>query len=136
MLVEEDDAWTIQVIYPEGSTGVPPLLCENDALISLERSELSTNETISDVRQENTKTYSEKPKDKPQRHVIISEDRYTCPTCEKAYNARRNLTRHINLECGKQPRFSCPYCDYKNYRRNEIKKHIQSKHNVSWDGTK
>lgn len=131
MLTEDNEAWTIQVTYPEGTSAVPPLLCENDTLISLETPELFTN---NDISEEKVKTDLKKRKVKQQQHIAI-KDRYKCPNCEKNYNARRNLTRHINSECGKKPRFACPYCDYKNYRRNEFRKHIKSKHNISWDSS-
>ncbi|KAK3915489.1 Zinc finger and SCAN domain-containing protein 10 [Frankliniella fusca] len=35
---------------------------------------------------------------------------HACPQCEKTYRWRRNLTRHLNFECGKEPRFRCPSC--------------------------
>ncbi|KAK9882344.1 hypothetical protein WA026_020866 [Henosepilachna vigintioctopunctata] len=53
---------------------------------------------------------------------------YVCPNCSKVYSARKNLARHMNVECGKLPRFSCAYCQYRNHRRNEIKNHIRNKH--------
>lgn len=126
-LVEDDESWTIQVIYPEGTpVDVPPLLYENDALLSLETIEESADtkscvKTVTDTKTKQARTHR--------------ADRYRCPNCEKMYNARRNLTRHINSECGKKPRFACPYCEYKNYRRNEMKKHVKRKHNVSWLGS-
>lgn len=132
MLTEDDDAWTIQVIYPEGTSAVPPLLCESDTLVSLETSEFSKDEAADD--KEKPKADIKNQRIKYQRRVTTKEC-YKCPNCEKVYNARRNLTRHINSECGKQPRFACPYCEYRNYRRNEIKKHVNSKHNISWDNS-
>lgn len=118
------------MIYPEDTSALPPLLCENDTLISLETIESPTDKKSCVKPQKadlsDTKTEPVKP-----HHRV---DRYRCPNCEKMYNARRNLTRHINSECGKKPRFSCPYCEYKNYRRNEMKKHVKRKHNVYWHG--
>lgn len=129
-LAEDEDTWTIQVIYPEGAAAVPPLLCENDTLISLEASELSKEESscVENVAPDlnNQQIRSEL--------CAVAKTSYECPNCSKVYNARRNLTRHINSECGKKPRFACPYCNYKNYRRNEIKKHVKTKHNTCWCG--
>ncbi|KAL3275261.1 hypothetical protein HHI36_020030 [Cryptolaemus montrouzieri] len=55
---------------------------------------------------------------------------YTCPNCNKIYSARKNLSRHMNVECGKFPRFSCAYCQYRSHRKNETKNHIKNKHMV------
>ncbi|XP_019881118.1 longitudinals lacking protein, isoforms A/B/D/L isoform X4 [Aethina tumida] len=118
-----DEGWTIQVIYPEEQS-VASLLTE-DTLISLENIEQPPNE------EENTSKIKDKKLKKPVK-VQYSEcwttNGFVCPKCGKVYNARKNLARHINIECGKPPKFSCMYCDYKNYRRNEIKKHVSKKH--------
>lgn len=127
-LVDDDDTWTIQVIYPEGTSAVPPLLCENDTLVSLDTTGLAaeSNSPKSDlVFESNNQMLKNKS-------CSVVPESYKCPRCDKAYNAKRNLTRHINLECGKKPKFACPHCNYKNYRRNEIKKHVRSKHNMLW----
>ncbi|CAH1964274.1 unnamed protein product [Acanthoscelides obtectus] len=62
--------------------------------------------------------------------IIVSTKPTTfmCTNCKKMYNAKRNLLRHVNQECGKEPKYSCPHCNYKNYRRNEIVKHIRKRH--------
>lgn len=57
-----------------------------------------------------------------------SEKGYKCPNCQRCYNARKNLVRHITLECGREPQYKCPYCSYSKHRRNELKKHIEKKH--------
>lgn len=113
---------TIQVIFPEGCTPIPPLISETDTLISLQ-----------DITQEVERVPSVRKKEKKVK-LPFSEcwtpGGYECPKCEKLYNARKNLARHINVECGKEPQFSCPYCGYKNHRRNEINKHVRNKHTV------
>ncbi|XP_049874596.1 longitudinals lacking protein, isoforms A/B/D/L isoform X1 [Pectinophora gossypiella] len=53
---------------------------------------------------------------------------YKCPNCQRCYNARRNLVRHVTLECGIEPQYKCPYCACRKHRRNELKKHIEKKH--------
>lgn len=53
---------------------------------------------------------------------------YECPKCRRIYNARKNLVRHMNLECGRDPQYKCPHCPHGNHRRNELKRHIQKKH--------
>lgn len=57
-----------------------------------------------------------------------TEKGYKCPNCHRCYNARRNLVRHVTLECGREPQYKCPYCSYKKHRRNELKKHLEKKH--------
>ncbi|XP_077287599.1 uncharacterized protein LOC143912216 isoform X2 [Arctopsyche grandis] len=53
---------------------------------------------------------------------------FTCPNCQRTYNARKNLVRHINLECGREPQYKCPHCPHGNHRRNELKRHMEKKH--------
>ncbi|XP_068618582.1 modifier of mdg4-like isoform X2 [Battus philenor] len=53
---------------------------------------------------------------------------YRCPNCQRCYNARKNLVRHVTLECGREPQYRCPHCAYSKHRRNELKKHIEKKH--------
>ncbi|CAH0760926.1 unnamed protein product [Diatraea saccharalis] len=57
-----------------------------------------------------------------------TEKRYKCTNCERCYNARRNLVRHVTLECGREPQYKCPYCNCSKHRRNELKNHINKKH--------
>ncbi|KOB68383.1 Uncharacterized protein OBRU01_18335 [Operophtera brumata] len=59
-----------------------------------------------------------------------TERGYKCPNCQRCYNARKNLVRHVTLECGRDPKYRCPYCAYSKHRRNELKKHIEKKHTV------
>lgn len=51
-----------------------------------------------------------------------------CTGCGREYRYRRNLVRHINLECGKEPRFQCPACPYAAKHKNHIQSHIATKH--------
>ncbi|CAH0398562.1 unnamed protein product [Chilo suppressalis] len=57
-----------------------------------------------------------------------TEKGYKCPNCSRCYNARRNLVRHVTLECGREPQYKCPYCSCSKHRRNELKNHINKKH--------
>lgn len=57
-----------------------------------------------------------------------TEKGYRCPNCQRCYNARKNLVRHVTLECGREPQYKCPHCSYSKHRRNELKKHIEKKH--------
>ncbi|XP_068892648.1 longitudinals lacking protein, isoforms H/M/V isoform X3 [Tenebrio molitor] len=132
-LVEEIPSWTIQVIYPE-DRNPDSILSETDTLISVE----SVQEAIVEEEkpmQEVVATEAPERAKRPTRDTLPYADcwtpkGYTCPNCQKIYNARKNLARHINSECGKEPQYACPYCEYKNYRRNEIKKHAKNKHHL------
>lgn len=137
-LVEEEGIpWTIQVIYPE-DRNVDAILSQTDTLISVENispSFVEEDKTMLEVVNSTSET-SEKPKRliKDKNNLPYADcwtpKGYACPTCHKIYNARKNLARHINSECGKEPQYVCPYCDYKNYRRNELKKHAKNKHRL------
>lgn len=121
LLDDKGECTTIEVIFPEGCTSVPPLVSEIDTLISLEN-------LSEEIIEEPTIKKSTK-KNLPYAEYWTSAG-YCCPNCAKCYNARKNLARHINRECGKEPQYMCPYCQYKNHRRNEIKKHMRNKHSI------
>ena len=53
---------------------------------------------------------------------------YCCPSCGKKYSWKRNLQRHLSLECGKEPRQKCPYCPYVTNHKSSVQKHIRRKH--------
>jgi len=57
--------------------------------------------------------------------------RFRCPNhnCGRAFNWKRNLTRHLKYECGLQPRFKCPYCDYYGKLKGNVSKHLLRRHN-------
>ncbi|XP_024889483.1 longitudinals lacking protein, isoforms A/B/D/L-like, partial [Temnothorax curvispinosus] len=58
--------------------------------------------------------------------------RFPCPNhnCGRAFNWKRNLTRHLKYECGLQPRFKCPYCDYYGKLKGNVSKHLLRRHNT------
>ncbi|RZB39189.1 hypothetical protein BDFB_000086 [Asbolus verrucosus] len=130
-LVEEEGIpWTIQVIYPE-DRNVESILADAETLISVESVQEATVEEEKKAPEETADTKPKKPcrESLPYANCWTPKG-YTCPNCQKIYNARKNLARHINSECGKEPQYACPYCEYKNYRRNEIKKHAKNKHHL------
>lgn len=120
----EEGTWTIQVIYPGEEVSDSGFLTRDDeVLVSVDNAlEVEEGGQLKENHEEQV-TISTIPKES-------QGDKYVCPKCDKVYNARRNLVRHINLECGKEPKYICMYCDYKNHRRNEINKHIKKKHDV------
>lgn len=121
----EEGTWTIQVIYPGEEAADSGFLTRDDeVLVSVENAlEVEEGSQLDENQEEEQVQTVMIPKE-------AQGDKYVCPKCDKVYNARRNLVRHINLECGKEPKYNCMYCDYKNYRRNEINKHIRKKHDV------
>lgn len=53
---------------------------------------------------------------------------FSCPRCNKVYNWRTNLRRHVRLECGKAPQFHCSYCPYKTKQKGHLTRHIAGRH--------
>ena len=53
---------------------------------------------------------------------------FKCLRCGNSYTYRKNLMRHINLECGKEPKFQCPHCPRKAKHKAHILRHMKSQH--------
>lgn len=53
---------------------------------------------------------------------------FRCQRCGNFYTYKKNLLRHLNLECGKEPQFQCPYCPKKAKHKNHLLRHIKSQH--------
>nr|CAI5865337.1 unnamed protein product [Callosobruchus analis] len=118
--VSEDWA-TIQVIYTD--TEQDSILAGEDTVVSMQN--ITKTDTI---EQEIIADTKENLSERAPLVVSVKSLGFVCPTCKKMYNAKRNLLRHMNQECGKEPKYGCTHCSYKNYRRNEIMKHIRKKH--------
>lgn len=56
----------------------------------------------------------------------IVEDFYC--VCGKKYKSRHTLTRHLKLECGKEPGYSCPFCSYRTKQNSNLSRHINTVH--------
>lgn len=129
--MDEDGTWTIQVIYPDDSDPNSQLLPGEDALISVEDlAEATAFDGTSIIHSDNNsqQIYMAQEAKFSTKMNVLTDESYPCTRCDKIYNARRNLVRHINSECGKEPKYTCMFCDYKNYRRNEIVNHMKKKH--------
>ncbi|KAF5273673.1 hypothetical protein FQA39_LY07363 [Lamprigera yunnana] len=122
VLFSDSEPTTVQVIFPDKCSTIPPLITEIDTLISLENV----------THERETKEVKKRKIQKLPCAEYLTSDGYSCPNCGKLYNARKNLVRHLKMECGKEPQYICPYCNYKNHRRNEIKNHLRNKHGVLW----
>jgi hypothetical protein len=53
------------------------------------------------------------------------------------YTWKKNLVRHLKLECDKKPQQKCPYCWFITKHKSVVKTHIYRKHknmpNISWN---
>lgn len=134
-----DDPWTIQVIYQDDQSEVAGLFTVDDeTLIPLQKTLEIDADTPTPILELDPTQLELKPNLQIPEQVIEeepkqlpkSDDKYVCPKCDRVYNARRNLSRHLNLECGKEPQYKCDFCSYRNHRRNEIKKHLLKKHQI------
>ncbi|CAG9760678.1 unnamed protein product [Ceutorhynchus assimilis] len=134
---DTEHSWMIQVIYPEDSNNT--LLYENDIVLTLQDQKDLLPVTDCDESPRSDKEISatneqvisiDETQDDPtdDNIEIIRTDEFTCPNCLKTYNAKRNLQRHLRVECGKEPQYSCKFCEYKNYRRNELLNHMKKRH--------
>jgi len=56
---------------------------------------------------------------------------FICPNCGNRYTQRPNLSRHLKLECGKEPLFCCPFCECRCHHKSNLQRHIMRKHPVS-----
>jgi uncharacterized C2H2 Zn-finger protein len=52
----------------------------------------------------------------------------SCPNCGKIYTWKKNLVRHLKLECDKKPQQKCPYCHFITKHKSVVKTHIYRKH--------
>lgn len=57
-------------------------------------------------------------------YVPSSEDPSTCFKCGRRYRQKRNLKRHQQYECGKEPQFSCGYCSRRFHQKANLCAHI------------
>lgn len=58
--------------------------------------------------------------------------RYICTKCGSTYKKKSDLTRHLNLECGKEPKYQCSYCERKFKRKSNCKAHMLCLHSARW----
>jgi hypothetical protein len=59
----------------------------------------------------------------------LGKEFFKCVKCGRNYSHRRNLWRHLKLECGKEPTFQCAYCPKKTKQKVHMKSHIAVRHN-------
>ncbi|KAH1002468.1 hypothetical protein HUJ04_008553 [Dendroctonus ponderosae] len=61
------------------------------------------------------------------RHTKVFPGKFSCVKCTKVYTQQRNLTRHLNFECGvRRKGFYCPKCDGFFTRIDSLKRHVKT----------
>lgn len=70
-------------------------------------------------------------KKRPQ-HMLPKQNlqRFACPRCNKDYSQRKNMRRHLRLECGQEPKYPCPICSLRFKRHNQMSGHMMARHGV------
>lgn len=58
----------------------------------------------------------------------MNEKYNNCPNCGRIYLRTDSLSRHLRLECGKEPMFQCVYCSYRAKQKVNLKSHVARKH--------
>lgn len=56
-----------------------------------------------------------------------------CPSCGQTYSLRKNMMRHLRLECGKEPKQQCPFCENCFKRRNNMVRHVRTCHAIEYN---
>jgi DNA-directed RNA polymerase subunit RPC12/RpoP len=64
----------------------------------------------------------------------LGRESFKCVNCGKNYLHRRNLWRHLKLECGKEPTFQCPYCPKRTKQKVHMRSHISVRHEERFSG--
>ncbi|KAK3915483.1 Longitudinals lacking protein, isoforms A/B/D/L [Frankliniella fusca] len=57
-----------------------------------------------------------------------STEGFACAVCGKRYRWKRNLNRHVRVECGKEPSLQCPCCPYRTKHKSSLSTHMHSRH--------
>lgn len=61
---------------------------------------------------------------------------FYCPRCNNHYMWKKNLMRHMKLECGKEPSFQCPICPLRTKHKSSLLGHIRNKHFINLNAWK
>lgn len=75
-------------------------------------------------------------KDKLTRHVRCVHEKlrpYLCPFCELTFNRRDKVRRHVSSVHLKEKPFQCNHCDFANNRKDRIRSHVTTVHGTSPD---
>ncbi|KAJ8894859.1 hypothetical protein PR048_000166 [Dryococelus australis] len=55
---------------------------------------------------------------------------HRCSACGRSYKYKKNLQRHIQVECGKEPQFACMFCSSRFRYRTHMLRHAFCKHDI------
>lgn len=58
------------------------------------------------------------------------QPKFSCIKCNREYKYKRDLSRHVRIECGKEPRHQCPFCPLRTKHKGNLKAHIYNKHSM------
>lgn len=56
---------------------------------------------------------------------------FFCPKCNKKYQHKGNLHKHLRYECGVEPKFCCYFCPKKFKQKSNLKEHLRCVHDIS-----
>lgn len=56
------------------------------------------------------------------------KEKHPCPKCNRIFEKKGSLSRHLFYACGKKPRFKCPYCGYCCNLRSNVYRHVRNSH--------
>lgn len=62
--------------------------------------------------------------------------RYVCDSCGNNYKFKCSLTRHMRIECGKQPNMACSLCPFVTLYGNTLERHMKNIHSKPIGGKK
>lgn len=54
-----------------------------------------------------------------------------CPQCNRPYQHRYTMLKHLREECGKPPAYRCIECDYRTKVKGNLKKHLLKTHKMN-----
>lgn len=55
-------------------------------------------------------------------------NKFACSRCNKWYQSKRSLHRHLKYECGVNNGFNCPYCNRTTKQRYNLLVHVGKLH--------
>ena len=60
--------------------------------------------------------------------LISTKEKHPCPKCNRIFEKKSSLSRHLTYMCGKRPQFKCPYCEYCCNMRCNVYRHVRYIH--------
>ncbi|XP_032662663.1 longitudinals lacking protein, isoforms A/B/D/L-like isoform X3 [Odontomachus brunneus] len=60
--------------------------------------------------------------------IIQVKGGYQCRKCDRIFQRKYSLARHLRYSCGKEPQFKCLYCKYRCNLRSNVYRHVRLNH--------